>query len=370
MVNGGIFTILKDCLDSLEKSVVSSQFRIIALVGRKELLPNYNHIELREYPKSKKRYIYRLYYEFIHFNRLSKSLKPVLWLSMHDISPRVKCDVQAVYMHNATPFYSPKWKDWKYVPKNAIWSYLYRYLYRINIHANKYLITQQNWIRDEFAKMFHFSAKKIIVARPSYVSHSEQQQNHTSMIGERTNPFTFVYPAYPRVFKNFEVICEAVNILESRGFLNYKVILTIDGTENEYSKYVVNKYKHLKSIIFTGLIPLVEMNHLYGESDCLVFPSKLETWGLPISEFMEYSKPMIVSDLPYAYETAAGAKEVAFFNPDDAFGLAERMLEIAQGERKYFSKVEEMEIKNPSTTCWEELFNFLLGAPSKSQVLG
>ena len=69
-------------------------------------------------------------------------------------------------MHNPTPFYKPKWRDWKYVPINAIWAYLYKYLYRINIHSNTYLIVQQNWLRNDFSKMFSFPKDRIIVARP------------------------------------------------------------------------------------------------------------------------------------------------------------------------------------------------------------
>ena len=54
------------------------------------------------------------------------------------------------------------------------------------------------------------------------------------------------------------------------------------------------------------------MYEKYNKIDCLIFPSKLETWGLPISEFMAFDKPMLIADLPYAHETAAGAKYVAF----------------------------------------------------------
>ena len=34
--------------------------------------------------------------------------------------------------------------------------------------------------------------------------------------------------------------------------------------------------------------------------------------GLPISEFSEFNKPMLLADLSYAQETAAGSEQVAF----------------------------------------------------------
>ena len=165
LVEGGTFTILQECLSALPSSEIAEKYRVVALGHGKENLSS-RGIEYIEYPKAKKSYFYRMYYEYFAFKKVSDRLKPRLWLSLHDMSPRVKAGTQAVYMHNPTPFYKPKYRDWKYVPINAIWVYLYKFLYQINIHSNKYLIVQQQWIMHEFSKMFVFPEKRIIVARP------------------------------------------------------------------------------------------------------------------------------------------------------------------------------------------------------------
>lgn len=356
MTDSGILSILRACLNSLEQSALTSNYRIIALVPNKSLLPAYVNVELLEFQKAKKHYYYRLYAEFWKFYQLSKQLKPILWLSLHDISPRVKAAVQAVYMHNPTPFYEPGWLDWKFIPKNAIWAYLYQYLYRLNIHANRFLIVQQSWIRTDFSKRFRFLKERIIVARPV-----EKDGSKKTLSEERATPtFTFIYPSYPRVFKNFEIVCKAVALLEKEGFNNIKVLLTIDGTENKYSAYILKKFAHLQCVEFRGILPPEKMEAFYQEADCLLFPSKLETWGLPISEFMPFEKPMIISDLPYAYETASGARQVAFFKPDDARSLADRMKEIALGDSSHFNPVKPVKISEPVVEKWEALFNILL----------
>jgi len=356
MTDSGILSILRACLNSLEQSALTSQYRIIALVPNKTLLPAYANVELLEFPKAKKHYYYRLYYEFWKFNQLSKQLKPILWLSLHDISPRVKAAVQTVYMHNPTPFYTPGWLDWKYIPKNAVWAYLYQYLYRLNIHANRFLIVQQSWIRTDFSKRFHFLKDRIIVARPVERDGSNKVQTDRNP----SSAFTFIYPSYPRVFKNFQIVCEAVALLEKEGFNNIKVLLTIDGTENKYSAYITKKFAHLQCVEFRGILPPEKMESFYQEADCLLFPSKLETWGLPISEFMPFEKPMIISDLPYAYETASGASQVALFNPDDARSLADRMKEIASDDLSHFKPVKPIKIDEPVVDDWVGLFNILL----------
>lgn len=357
MIDGGALTILKNCVAALSADEFVSRYRIIVLVHKRILLPQYEGIEYIEFPKSKSHYYYRLYYEYISFSSLSKCWKPLLWLSLHDTSPKVRSDIHAVYMHNPTPFYKPKLNDWRFVPINALWAYLYKYVYRINIHSNDYLIVQQQWLRDSFSKMFIFPKDKIIVARPVQDSQVERSESITT----NKECFTFLFPTYPRVFKNVDVLCEAALLLEKSNHSNLKFVLTMAGSENRYSKYIYEKYKDAKLIEFRGLVKLEDMGDLYEQSDCLIFPSKLETWGLPISEYKPYNRPMIIADLPYAHETAAGANKVVFFDPNSANDLVEKILKLINGEEEIFQSIPQLNISEPKTSSWKELFYKLLG---------
>ena len=354
LVDGGTYTIIRECLDAISNSYFSTKYRVIALVHKKDLFPVYSDIELIEFPKSKKNYFLRFYYEYIKFGKISKKLKPMLWLSLHDMSPIVDADIQAVYMHNPSPFLGrPK----SLSLRGLGFSSLYKYIYRINIHSNDYLIVQQNWLRDAFSKMFAFPKEKIIVARPASIESTVFSEN-VSVIPKDEK--TFVYASYPRGFKNFEVICEAVQLLEKKGINNFHVNLTLDGSENDYSKMLVEKFSHLKQLCFIGLQPRELMHKLYSESDCLIFTSKAETWGLPISEYMMFGKPMILADLPYAHETSAGSVKTAFVNPDDPDTLADRMIDIINNDFNHYSAVPIVSVNEPKTKSWEELFNLLI----------
>lgn len=355
LVEGGGFSVLVDCLRSLA-IYNNMHYRVIAIVNQICQMPVSQGIEYEEIPWAKKRYLYRFFCEYIYFKRISKRYNPILWLSLHDMSPIVSARVQAVYMHNPTPFYKPKLIDWKFLPINAVWAYLYKYLYKINIHSNQYLIVQQQWLRDEFSKMFSFPMERIIVARPE----SQKRQMSTIPLKKDTDSYVFFYPAYPRVFKNFDVICEAARILERKEGKSIRIVLTVDGSENKYSKYLVDKYSDNTLIDFIGIVDQSEMQRLYANTDCLLFPSKLETWGLPLSEFKPYNRPMIVSDLPYAHESVAGAEKVRFFNPDDAKDLASAMEAVAENDFSGFNSIPQLAIEYPSTNTWEELFDFLL----------
>ena len=354
LIEGGPLTVLQNCLEILSKYSVSKNIEVIAIVHNKKLCfyPNITYIEI---PWAKKSWFHRIYCEYFYFKKISKQLKPYLWLSLHDISPNVESHLKAVYCHNPTPFYKAPLSNLRYNYKEVLFSIFYKYLYQINIKKNTHIIVQQNWLREEFAKIFSLDKKKIIVALPKY---KRNEMIFDNVIKNKVK--TFFYPAFPRTFKNFEVICNACEILEKENINGFKILLTLKGNENKYAKYIYKKYSHLNNIVFQGLLPIEKVYEVYQNTDCLIFPSKLETWGLPISEFSPSNRPMLIANLPYAHETSAGSSLIQFFNSDNATELARMMKEVIDNNLSNFTSIPMQNIENPKTTSWEMLFNYIL----------
>lgn len=347
LVNGGTFTILKECLEEISKSTVFSGWKIIALVHSASILKKYDNIEYKEFPLSKTNYIFRCFYEYIYFYFLSLKLKPKIWFSLHDMTPNVKAEKRYVYMHNPMPFY--KHFDGEHLSlKLKIFAKFYKFFYRINSQKNTAIIVQQDWIRNEISNLCNFPKEKIIVAYP------EIKERKISSDYEKG---VFFFPSVPRPFKNFEVILKADEILEKEKIdQNWKIVLTLNGTENSYSKTLYKNYSHLKNISFKGLLSRETVFEYYKKAECLIFPSRLETWGLPISEFKPSDKKMILADLPYAHETANNAKCVAWFFPDDSKKLATIIKNVLNDNLSNFSAEKEIYIDSPHTSSWQELF--------------
>lgn len=285
----------------------------------------------------------------------------IYWFLMKNRKKGLFFIIFAVFIHvSYMPFIfiaiASRYKIFNFSYKEFFFSLFYRYLYQINIHKNDFIVVQQNWLREAFSNMYSLDKKKIIVAVPRsanvQIKHKEKE--------EATSICKFFFPCYPRSFKNIEVICKACEILEKKDNAKYNVLLTLKGNENRYAKLLYKQYSSLKTITFGGLLSYEEVYEKYNKIDCLIFPSKLETWGLPISEFMAFDKPMLIADLPYAHETAAGAKYVAFFNPDTPKMLADRMSEVINGDLFNFSSVPLVNIELPHVTSWKMLFDKLL----------
>lgn len=349
IVDGGAKSVYDDLLNTIVNDKLYKKYNLIVLVSQKKLFKQFTaYFKIIEFPKSKKHWINRLYYEYFYFKRLSKQLHPYIWLSMHDVTPNVIADKRYVYCHNPSPFYNMKLQEAKYGWKYYIFSKFYKYLYRINIHKNTAVIVQQNWIANAFKKMYHLN--NIIVAKPS-ISIKE-----ISKIDKKNKKTSFIYPSFPRPFKNFEILCEATKRLNQQKLRSkFEVIITLDGTENSYAKMLRQRYGTISNIRFIGLQSRENLYKYYSKCSCLVFMSKLETWGIPISEFKISSKPIITADLPYAHETAGNYMNIRYVNINSCLELASAMKDSIKQKKFVYSQKNMTEKTYPTADSWESL---------------
>lgn len=354
IVDGGAKSVFDDLLDTIVSVGENKKYNIVVLVAHKSLFKKYREkLTLIEFPKSKKHWLNRVYYEYFYFKKLSKKLKPYIWLSMHDITPNVVAERRYVYCHNPSPFYSMPIKDIKYGWKYYLFSKFYKYLYKINIKKNNAVIVQQQWMGEAFRRMYKI--KNVVIARPNINTVKVPSYSH-----KNNDKYTFIYPSYPRVFKNFELACEAAKVLYDNGIKNFQLLITLDGKENNYSKYLFEKYSYLPVIKFIGLLPREDLIKEYGKADCLIFTSELETWGMPLTEFIQTQKPIITVNLPYAYETIGNYRNVAFVNASDSRELAKLMKKAIMNNS--FNNSKKIKNKVPDFVYvdgWRNLFNLI-----------
>lgn len=348
LFQGGALSVYKDFLHSIYENGYCEKYEIICFIhNRNDFLDIEKYFTFIELPKARRNYFCRLYYEYIYFYNWSRVRKVKKWISLHDITPHVVADEQYVYCHNPSPFYKNNLQTFRFSKSLFFMAAFYKYLYAINIKKNKFVIVQQNWLRDKFAELYKI--KNIIVARPNLTDNPLNAS--TKNIG--FNKMIYVYPSLPRVFKNFEVLLEAAKIAEKQC-KDFEIWITIDGTENKYASYLKSKYKDISSVKWLGLLSRSEVENIYADSHALIFPSALETWGLPITEYKKYRKPIILADLPYAHETIGTYDLVRFFSPDNPTELAKIILEHVR-KKVIYESTQESEVDPPFAADWNEL---------------
>lgn len=353
MVEGGIFTILHNVLQEFSEYIENKDIEIIALVHDASKF-DFQNIQFIEFPKGKKSWFWRIYYEYFYFKKLSKKLQPDIWFSLHDTSPRVIAKKQFVYCHHPTTFFKPSWKDWKFDYKIGVFSTVYDCLFRYNIKSNHTVFVQQNWIKTIFQERFNIHNVKVSI--PEFV-----EEFSTEKIELNLSKIHFFYPSFPKSFKNIEYLFEAIKLLPNTVANQCEFHIT--GLKNNNTKYVSYLNEKYQSSIVNRL-ELLDKNTMlkyYNSIDYLVFPSKIETWGLPISETKAHYKNMLLANLPYAKETCGNYENVSFFDLENPNSLAKIITEIVEKKHNFHGNTIEINIKE-ELHSWKELFNYILEA--------
>lgn len=352
---GGPLTVLNESLDSAAQ-ILGPEWEITALVHRKSLISN-PRVSTVEFPQSKRSWLIRLFLEWVYFLKLSRSLNADLWLSLHDITPRVHARRQVVYCHNPSPFYQLTWREVRLEPKLKLFNLLYAQLYRIFILRNYAVVVQQDWLRDTFRSLF--GHQYVIVAHPSqpneFISQIDRPDRRVPTI---YRPLVLLYPALPRVFKNMDVLCEAMALLPPslKGLVELR--LTLSGIENPYARDLLQRFSSVPGVKFIGLQGRTEMDEQYEHCDIVLFPSKLETWGLPITEAKSRNKPLLVADARYAYETVGTYDAVSFLPAEDAAAWAKAIADFATGDLHFTGQKVQLPYA-PFAANWPQLWQLL-----------
>jgi glycosyltransferase involved in cell wall biosynthesis len=126
------------------------------------------------------------------------------------------------------------------------------------------------------------------------------------------------YPTSPAIYKNYISLFRALLDLPVR--LHSKINLIITINEN-YSKEVLNFKKRMDylgiSNQFIGRIDQIDVLNILNES-VLVFPSLIESLGLPILEAKILDRYIIAINKDYTHELLDDYKKVMFFDHNNS----------------------------------------------------
>jgi len=354
VTSGGPLTIFNDALHSLSQN---PGCKIIAIVGNRELFYAGDNVEFIEIKNYKKFIFLKFYYEYIYYSKVSKKLQPDLWISLNDFTPNISAANVFTYFHNASIFFDIKWSDFIFSRRVIFQKMYYRIFLGFNIKKNRKFIVQQNWIAERISNIFQLPIHKLLLFKPDGANENSLTGSVIYEAEKQNDNFVIFYPTRAYGYKNIEVICEAIKLLSVKhNVKNIELRITIGENENTYSKYLKTKF-HDISITWLGLISKAEVNKHYSEAAVLVFPSRLETWGLPLSEFARYSKPIFAIDLEYAHETLEGYPYVAFFGSNDIDRLIGLLKSLIDGERIEYFVGKKVSSNIESIHSWDELLH-------------
>lgn len=315
---GGALSVLEEQYKKAKEDK-SNEYIFVVSIAKLDTTRN---IKILSFPWIKKSWFHRIYFDYFVAPNLLKNHSVDRVFSLQNlIIPRTAI-YQSLFVHNALPFSDIKFgisnqkKLWVY--QNVIGKLILNSIKRANN-----VIVQTEWMKKEINEKVEIKKGNIEVERPSIDIQVRKKFKETS-----DSLSTFFYPASGEVFKNHKVIVEAAQLLKNDNFIDYKIIFTLDGNENkmicDLSKLIVDNDLPIE---FVGSLSRAEVFEFYTQS-ILIFPSYIETVGLPLLEAKMHGAPIIVADLPYSRELLK-LDEVDYFecnSPEKLASILKRYL--------------------------------------------
>jgi glycosyltransferase involved in cell wall biosynthesis len=232
--------------------------------------------------------------------------------------PKVQCS-QTVYLHQSLQFAPVKFSFLKKEERTcAIRQRIICQLIRKNLRRADEVIVQTRWMKKNTAQWTGIPESRIHVESPRLLEYEAQIEKSAIR-----NPRKFFYPANGHIYKNHRIIIEACKLLKRDGIYDYHISFTLNPSDNGFVKSLYDEVrKEQLPISFIGYQDQDAVFTKYAEQT-LLFPSYIETFGLPLQEAKAFIAPIIASDCPYAHDVLEGYDHCRFARWDDAQAWAD-----------------------------------------------
>ena len=313
--SGGALSVLHEFYTEFVHDQENEYILVLSLPELKET----SNIKVLRFPWIKKSWVHRIYFDHLIAPKLIKKHKVDKVLSLQNITIRNTKVYQSVFVHNALPFteYEISIKENKklWVYQNIIGKNIMKSIKRAD-----HVIVQTNWMKKKCIEQLKVSREKIEVKPPKINIEVKKRFKKT-----KESMSTFFYPAGGSIYKNHKLIIDACLALKEEGINDYKVIFTLKGDENGHIAYLNNIVeKNELPISFNGNLTREKVFDFYTKAT-LIFPSYIETVGLPLLEAKMHGTPIIASDCAFSKEILDGYEKVEFTDPFDAEDLAAKI---------------------------------------------
>lgn len=289
-------------------------------------IPKYKETEniiVRRFPWIKKNWGFRYYFDTITTRRLLKEFKPDKVFSLQNKGITFYHREQAVYLHLPSILTDHKFNlrmDGKtlWFHQNVLKKSIFSSLRKV-----EKIIVQTQWMKTALIEKANIDKNKIIILAPDISSN-----NIGKFIDNAENRKRFFYPAASYTYKNHLTILRAINYVQEHGLRKYEVIFTISSDENTHTKNLFKfASEHKLNVIFKGKISREQVFEMYTKS-VLLFPSYVESFGMPLLEAKLTGTYVIASDCPFSREILEDYNKASFFNEMDYKKLGDFILEL------------------------------------------
>lgn len=282
----------------------------------------------------------RITFDLYGLKRLLKEhhIRPDAFVSFQNTGVRYdKTTPWLIYYQNPLAHERCRWLPFKKTDRTLFfYSALYPTYMRWLMPRRADIVVQVPFLRPAFAKTFRHSEQQITVLYPQLAL-----PDTTNVVPYEFEPntYNFYFPAAGYVYKRHDLLIKALAILKKRTPAlaeRLRLHFTSFAPEERQDLQALTRSAGLeKQVCFHGKVSFTTILQLYKSADALLFPSDLETLGVPLLEAGNFGLPVLVADHPYAHEVIGHYAGAKFVEPNNPEAWAEAIAEQAQKQERF-----------------------------------
>ncbi|RXT58117.1 glycosyltransferase [Lacticaseibacillus chiayiensis] len=313
--SGGVQSILNDVYN-YAKEHPADDFEF--LVGSDSLLKDSKNIKVRIDKRLQQNYFYRVIFDFWLGAKFVNRIAPDRVISLQNTAILGLKTKQMVYVHNPLPFtHQFKFSLLKKTERKvAFYQKIVGPIFKSNLSffRNGEITVQTYWMVEAVKK---FTGCHINLIKPKISLNDFTGEKQLGKLSD-----CFFYPSTAMIYKNHLRLINAYQSLPKSFRKQVPLLLTITKEEFEKTYGVTCDDEDINFLGRIGRTQVIE----YMQHSVLVFPSLIETLGMPLLEAMVLGRPMVVSNIPPVKEVVKGYPSVDFFDPNTADSIREALL--------------------------------------------
>lgn len=312
----GALTILKEFLEKTRSLTCSHKFIVFVTV---EELKRYESKNLKIILVSPQGFKNRIIWDnFGMKNYLNKEgINPDLFISIQNTGVNLPKNIpQIIYYHQLLPLCKNNWSLFD-KEERVYWKYekIYPFFIKQYLDRSKIVIVQTELVKKIFSKRFKYPLDKIYVQKPEMRLPKIEEVKTI-----QKDKFRIFYPATPLIYKNHKVVIEALGELKREiPDLSSKLecIFTFSEGESKKIDKIIAQNNLGDTIKLIGETSYEKVLEYYKSSNLLVFPSYIETLGLPLLEAKSFGLNILATDMEYSRRTIGEYVKINFIDSSD-----------------------------------------------------
>ena len=228
--------------------------------------------------------------------------------------------------------------------------------YRVLSRQADAVATLSHWGRLDVLERYGLEAEKVFACKlasvlPLYPRPTEKDLADVCERFRLPPRFAF-FPANMWPHKNHVALLDALAILRRRGL---EIPLVCSGAKIDSFPVIQKHVRELeleRAVQFVGYVSPEELRALYHLCHCVVFPTKFEGWGIPLSDSFAAGRPAACSAIPPLLEQTKDA--AVMFDPDDPSAIADAVAQVWTDEALREELIERGRAESASLS-WTEI---------------